>query len=44
MQTPSMSEDLAHQAAAVLIEAFGNHPGFRLAHAKEIEPQNERPS
>ena len=36
MQTPSTSESLAHQAATVLIQAFGNHPGFRLAHAKGI--------
>ena len=36
MQTPSQSESLAQQAADVLIQAFGNHPGFRLAHAKGI--------
>jgi catalase len=36
MQTPSTSQSLAHQAAALLIQAFGNHPGFRLAHAKGI--------
>lgn len=36
MQTPSQSDSLAQQAAAVLIQAFGNHPGFRLAHAKGI--------
>jgi len=34
--TPSQSEDLAQQAAALFLQAFGNHPGFRLAHAKGI--------
>jgi catalase len=35
MQTTS-SESLANKAAALLMQAFGNHPGFRLAHAKGI--------
>ena len=34
MQTPSQTESLAQQAAALMMQAFGNHPGFRLAHAK----------
>jgi catalase len=28
--------ELAQQAAALFLQAFGNHPGFRLAHAKGI--------
>ena len=28
--------DLAQQAANLFLQAFGNHPGFRLAHAKGI--------
>ena len=30
------SEQLAEQAANLFLQAFGNHPGFRLAHAKGI--------
>jgi catalase len=33
---PSGTEDLAQQAAALFLQAFGSHPGFRLAHAKGI--------
>ena len=36
METPSQSNSLAQQAADAMIQAFGNHPGFRLAHAKGI--------
>jgi len=35
MQTAS-SKSLANEAAALLMQAFGDHPGFRLAHAKGI--------
>jgi catalase len=35
MPSPA-SETLAHQAAALFIQAFGDHPGFRLTHAKGI--------
>ena len=28
--------ELAQQAANLFLQAFGNHPGFRLAHAKGI--------
>ena len=28
--------DLAQQAANLFLQAFGSHPGFRLAHAKGI--------
>jgi catalase len=30
------TSDLARQAADLFLRAFGNHPGFRLAHAKGI--------
>jgi catalase len=36
MPTRAASDTLARQAADVLIELFGEHPGFRLAHAKGI--------
>lgn len=36
MPTPAPSNSLAQQAADVLMRAFGEHPGFRLAHAKGI--------
>jgi catalase len=34
--SPTTSEDLAQQAAALFLQAFGSHPGFRLAHAKGL--------
>ncbi len=37
MTTPQMDNTaLAEQAANLFLQAFGNHPGFRLAHAKGI--------
>ncbi len=36
MATSSSSGSLAQQAADLLMQAFGEHPGFRLAHAKGI--------
>ena len=36
MPTAPSSDSLAQQAADVLMQAFGDHPGFRLAHAKGI--------
>ena len=33
---PSDNEQLAQQAADLFLQAFGAHPGFRLAHAKGI--------
>jgi catalase len=33
---PSDTERLAQQAADLFLQAFGTHPGFRLAHAKGI--------
>ncbi len=34
--TPTDTAELAQQAANLFLQAFGNHPGFRLAHAKGI--------
>ncbi len=35
--TPAANhEELAQQAASLFLQAFGSHPGFRLAHAKGI--------
>jgi catalase len=34
--TSSRTEPLAEQAASLFLQAFGSHPGFRLAHAKGI--------
>ena len=34
--SPTDTEQLAQQAADLFLQAFGSHPGFRLAHAKGI--------
>src|ERR1041385_2955311 len=34
--TQTDNAELAQQAANLFLKAFGNHPGFRLAHAKGI--------
>src|SRR5882757_9343152 len=34
--TSSENDILAQQAADLFLQAFGNHPGFRLAHAKGL--------
>ena len=36
MPTAPWPDSLAQQAADVMMQAFGEHPGFRLAHAKGI--------
>ena len=36
MNTQTDTAALAEQAASLFLKAFGNHPGFRLAHAKGI--------
>ena len=33
---PTNNAELAQQAANLFLQAFGSHPGFRLAHAKGI--------
>jgi catalase len=35
-KNPPTSQELAEQAASLFLQAFGSHPGFRLAHAKGI--------
>ncbi len=35
-KSPTPTADLAQQAANLFLQAFGSHPGFRLAHAKGI--------
>ena len=42
MTTPQTDNAaLAEQAANLFLQAFGNHPGFRLAHAKGTSCQKQ---